>query len=335
EHRIRFGLGAVRNVGWGAIESIIEAREEQPFTSLADFVERVDLRVCNKRVIESLIAAGACDGLGGHRKQLIEALDRVLAEAQLKQQDRDAGQASLFGDGSTTAAVSHAPVALPDVPAWPEAERLAREKEVLGFFISGHPLERFRSEVELFGTRTTATLHEWNEHPVTIGAVVTMVKRQISKKTGKEYARLVLEDFHGTAEAIVFPEAWAKLNQAILPDSSLLLTGGYSARDRGEERAPFVVEGARPLEELKNTGQVGLSLRWRSPSAPKPDQVKAAAALCSQHPGPVPVYIEWSDGNGEAVRLRSRRIRVAAGDDLVRALRELLGSDSVQYIKAG
>ncbi|HEU4588575.1 MAG TPA: DNA polymerase III subunit alpha [Gemmatimonadales bacterium] len=335
EHRIRFGLGAVRNVGWGAIESIIEARQEKPFTSLADFVERIDLRVCNKRVIESLIAAGACDGLGGHRKQLIEALDRVLAEAQLKQQERDAGQASLFGDGSATAAAAHAPVPLPDVPPWPEAERLAREKEVLGFFISGHPLERFRSEVELFGTRTTATLHEWSEHPVTIGAVVTMVKRQISKKTGKEYARLVLEDFHGTAEAIVFPEAWSKLNQAILPDSALLLTGGYSARDRGEERAPFVVEGARPLEELKSTGQVGLSLRWRSPSAPKPDQVKAAAALCSQHPGPVPVYIEWSDGNGEAVRLRSRRIRVAAGDDLVRALRELLGSDSVQYIKAG
>jgi DNA polymerase-3 subunit alpha len=335
EHRIRFGLGAVRNVGWGAIESIIEAREERPFTSLADFVERIDLRVCNKRVIESLIAAGACDGLGGHRKQLIEALDRALGEAQLKQQDRDAGQASLFGDGSATSAAPPPPVALPDVPAWPEAERLAREKEVLGFFISGHPLERFRSEVELFGTRTTATLHEWSEHPVTIGAVVTMVKRQISKKTGKEYARLVLEDFHGTAEAIVFPEAWAKLNQTILPDASLLLTGGYSTRDRGEERAPFVVEGGRALEELKNTGQVGLSLRWRSPSAPKPDQVKAAAALCSQHPGPVPVYIEWSDGNGEAVRLRSRRIRVAAGDDLVRALRELLGSDSVQYIKAG
>ena len=99
------------------------------------------------------------------------------------------------------------------MPPWTESERLAREKEVLGFFISGHPLERYREEVELFGTRTTATLHQWSEHQVTIGAVVTALKRQISKKTGKEYARLVLEDFHGTAEAIVFPEAWAKLNQ--------------------------------------------------------------------------------------------------------------------------
>ena len=96
-----------------------------------------------------------------------------------------------------------------------EAERLAREKEILGFFISGHPLERYRPLVELFGTRTTATLGEWSEHQVAIAAVVTAVKRQTSKKTGKEYARVVVEDFHGTAETIVFPDAWAKLNQLI------------------------------------------------------------------------------------------------------------------------
>ena len=170
---------------------------------------------------------------------------------------------------------------------------------------------------------------------MSIGAVVTTVKRQISKKTGKEYARLVLEDFHGTSEAIVFPEAWARLNQTVLLDGALLLTGGYSARDRGEDHAPFVVEAARPLEELKASGAVGLSLRWRAPAAVEPDTLKAAAALCSAHPGPVPVYIEWSDGNGEAVRLRARRVRVAAGDELVRALRDLLGTDAVHYVKAG
>jgi DNA polymerase-3 subunit alpha len=160
------------------------------------------------------------------------------------------------------------------------------------------------------------------------------VKRQISKKTGKEYARLVLEDFHGTAEAIVFPEAWAKLNQTIAPDGALLLSGGYSYRDRGEDRAPFIVEGARPLAELKESGAVALSLRWALPSAPPADTLRAAAALCTTHPGPTPLYIEWSDGNGEAVRLRSRRLRVAADDDVVRALRDLLGTDSVHYVKA-
>jgi DNA polymerase-3 subunit alpha len=345
EKRIRFGLGAVRNVGEGAIASIIEGRETGAYTSISDLVERIDLRLCNKRVLESLVAAGACDGLGGHRKQLIEALEPALAEAQLLQAEREAGQGSLFGEvgnggkdgngGNEDAAFQSALPALPDIPAWTEAERLAKEKEVLGFFISGHPLERFRDEVELFGTRTTATLDQWSEHQVNVAAVVTMVKRQISKKTGKEYARLVVEDFHGTAEAIVFPEAWAKLNQIILPDSALLLSGGYSERDRGEDQAPFIVEGARPLEELKASGALALSLSWRAPAAPQPAALKEVAALCSAHPGPAPLYIEWSDGNGEAVRLRSRRIRVAAEDDLVRALRELLGSGSVHYVKVG
>jgi DNA polymerase-3 subunit alpha len=349
DRRIRFGLGAVRNVGEGAIASIIAGRSQGPYHSIAELVERIDLRLCNKRVLESLVAAGACDSLGGHRKQLIEALDSALAEAQLLQAEREAGQGSLFGEDGTSGnggssgisskdsalSASSATAAYPDIPAWTEAERLAKEKEVLGFFISGHPLERYREEVELFGTRTTATLSEWGEHQVSVAAVVTAVKRQISKKTGKEYARLVLEDFHGTAEAIVFPEAWAKLNQVILPDSALLLTGGYSDRDRGDEQAPFIVEAARPLADLKSSGALALSLRWRAPSAPEPRAVKEVAAICSAHPGPTPVYIEWSDGNGEAVRLRSRRVRVAAEDDLVRALRDLLGPESVHYVKAG
>jgi DNA polymerase-3 subunit alpha len=348
DRRIRFGLGAIRNVGEGAIASIITGREQMPYRTVADLVERIDLRLCNKRVLESLVAAGACDSLGGHRKQLIEQLDPALAEAQLLQAEREAGQGSLFGDSgngamsgatgaSTTAELPafSAPPTLPEIPAWTEAERLAREKEVLGFFISGHPLERFREEAELFGTRTTATLGEWGEHQVSVAAVVTAVKRQISKKTGKEYARLVLEDFHGTAEAIVFPEAWAKLNQVIRPDSSLLLTGGYSDRDRGEDQAPFIVESARPLEELKTSGALALSLRWRAPSAPEPQALKDVAALCSAYPGPTPLYIEWSDGNGEAVRLRSRRLRVAPEAELVQALRDLLGAESVHYVKAG
>ncbi|HEY7479268.1 MAG TPA: DNA polymerase III subunit alpha [Gemmatimonadales bacterium] len=338
DRRIRFGLGAVRNVGWGAIESIIAARQERPFTRVDDFIERIDIRLCNKRVLESLVAAGACDSLGGHRKQLIEALEPALAEAQLLQEEREAGQASLFGEperGIGAAGGAPGNAVLPDLPPWTEAERLAKEKEVLGFFISGHPLERFRDEVELFGTRTTATLGQWSEHPASIGAVVTAVKRQISKKTGKEYARLVLEDFHGTAEGIVFPDAWAKLNQTIVADSALLLTGGYSERDRGEDYAPFIVESARRMDELKSSGAVALSLRWRAPSAPRPEALQQAMAICSAHPGPTPLYIEWSDGNGEAVRLRSRRVRVAAEEDLVRALRDLLGADSVHYVKAG
>ncbi|MDH4347488.1 MAG: DNA polymerase III subunit alpha, partial [Gemmatimonadota bacterium] len=333
DRRIRFGLGAVRNVGRGAIESMIQARESAPFTTLADFAQRVDLRLCNKRVLESLVAAGALDGFGHHRARLAAGLDEALREAQLLQQDQEAGQGSLFGDGG--APEQPRPLTLPDLPPWTEQERLTKEREVLGFFISGHPLERFRPEVELFGARTTATLGDWSEHQVTIAAVVTQVKRQISKKSGKEYARLILEDFQGTAEAIVFPDAWAKLNQVIRPDLPVLLTGGHSARDRGEDRAPFVVEGARPLEELMTSGAVALALTWKLPEAPGPELLRQAAALLSAHPGPAPLYIDWSDGNGERLRARARGMRVAPTGELLGALRQLLGSNAVMFVRAG
>lgn len=333
EQRIRFGLGAIRNVGRGAIESMLAARRGSPITDLWDFVDRIDLRLCNKRVLESLVGAGACDAFG-ERSALVAALDDALGEAQLLQQEREAGQGSLFGEGPA-AATPPRRRELPSVPPWTEADRLRREKELIGFFISGHPLEVFRHEVELFGTRTTATLGEWSDHQVTVAAVITLVKRQISKKTGKEYARVTLEDFHGTAEAIVFPDAWARLNGVIVPDLAVLMTGGFSTRDRGEDKAPFVVEQARPLTDLRTAGALALALRWQVPASPSPEAVKRVTALCAAHPGPAPVYIEWRGPEGDAVRLRSRRLRVAPDDDLVVALRNVLGPDAVSFVKAG
>ena len=191
--------------------------------------------------------------------------------------------------------------------------------------------------MELFGTRTTATLGLWSPQKVAVAAVVTVVKRQISKKSGAEYARLTLEDFHGAAEALVFPEAWAKLNSVIRADGAYLLTGGYSPRDRGEEQAPFIVEGARALDELKPSGAIGVALRWTAGKAPDPETARAIAALCAAHPGPTPVFLEWSGANGsgnETVRLKSRAFRVDAADDLLTALRDLLGVDGVQLVKA-
>jgi DNA polymerase-3 subunit alpha len=165
--------------------------------------------------------------------------------------------------------------------------------------------------------------------------VITQVRRQISKKTGKEYARLTLEDFHGTADAIVFPDSWSRLNQVVKEDLAMLLTGGYSARDRDEERAPFVIESARPLDDLLTSGALGLALRWKLPEAPAPETLRQAVAMCSKHPGPAPLYIEWSDGNGERLRARSRRIRVAPDQELLAGLRQLLGPDAVAFVKAG
>jgi DNA polymerase III subunit alpha len=337
ERRIRFGLGAVKNVGEGAIASIIAGRAEQPYRTLVELCERIDLRLCNKRVLEALIDAGACDSLGGHRSQLVAALEHAFAEAQVRQQERQSGQQALFGEDSPA---PRAPAPLPDVAPWTEQERLTREKSVLGFFISGHPLAKYRTEVELFGTRTTATLGTWSDQKVTVAVVVTAVKRQVSKKTGAEYARLVLEDFHGTAEALVFPDAWSRLNTAIRTDDALLLTGGYSARDRGEDKAPFIVEAARPLDDLRTSGQIGLALRWKASRPPAPEATRAAAALCAAHPGPVPVLVEWEgpngDGNGSplAARLVSRSLRVDPDDELLGALRDLFGADGVHLVKA-
>jgi hypothetical protein len=116
---------------------------------------------------------------------------------------------------------------------------------------------------------------------------------------------------------------------------AVLVTGGYSLRDRDEERATLVVESARPLAEFRDAGAVGVALRWDSPSPPEPDLMRRAAALCANHPGPAPVYIEWSDGNGDAVRLRARRLKVEPRDEVVQALKALLGAEAVHYVKAG
>ncbi len=334
DREMRFGLGAVRNVGRGAIESIIGGRETGgPYRSLRDFCERVDLRLCNKRVIESLIAAGAFDQLGGDRAQLVAALDPTLAAAQLRQAERLAGQATLFDD-DTGVAAEREPAPLPDVAPWTEAERLAKEKEVLGFFISGHPLDRYRDEVALFSTRSTATLATWSEHQVTTAVVVTAVTRRISRKSGAEYARLVVEDFSGTAEAIVFPDKWNKLSGVIVPDAALLLTGSYSTRDRGEDRAPFVVEDAQPLADLKPGGAVAVELTWEPGKGPDQQAARAIAALCAAHPGPAPVLVQWSDGNGLTARLRAQRLRVDLDEALLEGLRQVLGPDRVRLVRA-
>lgn len=334
DREVRFGLGAVRNVGRGAIESIIGGRGRGGvYRSLRDFCERIDLRVCNKRVIESLIGAGALDQLGGHRAQLVAALDPTLGAAQIRQAELAAGQVTMF-DEMPGGVAADEPAPLPDVEPWSETERLTRERDVVGFFISGHPLERFRDEITLFSSRTTATLGTWSEHQVTTAVIVTAVQRRISRKSGAEYARLTVEDFHGMADAIVFPEAWSRLSQVITPDAALLLTGGYSARDRGEDRAPFVVEHAQPLSNLRSNGAIGVALTWQPANPPERDAVNAATALCAAHPGTAPVFVEWGDGNGTTTRLRARRLRVELSDGLLDGLRQVLGPEHVRLVRA-
>ncbi|HKG93201.1 MAG TPA: DNA polymerase III subunit alpha, partial [Gemmatimonadaceae bacterium] len=338
DKRVRFGLGAIRNVGKSAIDSILAARQAGSFDSLFDFCERVDLRACNRRVFEALIASGALDGLGGHRAQYWAALDTAIQEASLKQQEKAMGQGSLFGgpaDDAAGAAAQHAgPRTLPNVAAMSDAERLTKEKEILGFYISGHPLEPFRTEGELFSTHRVADLGTWTEQQMTLAVVVTAIKRQISKRSGAEFARLTIEDFSGSAEVLVFPEAWSVLGDRIKADVPVLLKGGYSRRDQGAESPTFIIETAQLMAELRTTGQVVVSIELERKTDLSPDVMRDVRAVADQHHGSSPLELRWSDGNGTQVRLRSRSVTLSADGAALSDLRALLGEERVKLRRA-
>jgi DNA polymerase-3 subunit alpha len=338
DKRIRFGLGAVRNVGQGAVESVLASRADGgAYTSFFDFVERVDLRACNKRVFEALICAGALDGLGGHRAQYLAALDTAISEASLKQEEAEIGQGSLFGDASASdgkADTSHKPT-LPNVPAWSESDRLAREKEILGFYVSGHPLEPFRAEAEIFATHRISDLGNWTPEPITLACVVTQVKRQISKRSGAEFARLTLEDFSGSSEVLVFPEAWSALSDQVKTDVPVLVEGGYSKRDQGAESPTFIVEKVTRLAEKRVGGQVAIAIELAPGAGLSPGVMRDVRATCDAYPGSAPLELRWRDTRGGAsARLRSRTVTVAPSNAVLAELRALLGDDRVRLVRA-
>lgn len=339
--RIRFGLGAIRNVGRGAIDSLLDARKDGAFTSLYDLCTRVDLRVFNKRVFEALIAAGACDGLGGHRAQLMAALDSAISEAALQQEEAEKGQGSLFGEllgggpeESGPTRTSGAPT-LPTTPPWSESERLQREKELLGFYISGHPLEKYRTECELFATHTVSQLGTWVPEAVTIGVVVTSIKRQVSRKSGNEFARLTVEDFSGSSEVLVFPEAWGVIAERVRPDIPLLLKGGYSRKDQGAENATFIVDGVTRFEEVRASGEVAVAIELVAGLDLPAAMMEDIRAKVEAHEGSAPLELRWCDANGRTVRFRSRSLTVTASPAILSDLRALLGADRVRLVRTG
>ena len=339
DKRIRFGLGAVRNVGRSAVESLLAARQDGPFTSLHDICSRVDLRVCGKRVFEALIAAGACDSLGGHRAQLLAALDHAMNEASLRQEEAAKGQGSLFGDlmGGADATEVAAPASqtLPNVAVWSESERLQREKELLGFYISGHPLEPFRTECELFASHTVTKLGEWTPEPVTLGVVVTSIKRQFSKSTGNEFARLTVEDFSGSAEVLVFPERWSVISDRVRADIPVLLKGGYSRRDQGAEDATFIVDSVTRFAEVRASGDLAVALDLNSEVDLLPSVMDDVRVVIDTHPGSAPLEIRWTENGGKAVRFRSKTLTIAASPVILSDLRAILGADRVRLVRTG
>ncbi len=334
---IRFGMGACRGVGEAAVRSILAAREEGPFESLFDLATRVDLKAVGKRALEALIAAGACDSFG-HRSQLMAGLEQTVGEAQLRQADAESGQGSLF-DVSGERTVREAP-SLPDVPKWPEAERLAREKEILGFFISGHPLEKFEDELALYEVNTTR-LPEYRDRTVELPCVVTAVSRQISKRNGQEWGRITVEDFHGTATVLAFGENWEASKERLEQDAVVVVTGQVSGKERDEEDPPIFLDEAIPLAEVRSAGAIGLEIRLDR--GEPVERIEAATAVLKSSPGEAPFYVTLENGesgqrgagNGHASkRFRSRSLKVQPSPDLVNELKELFGSDRVRLVRA-
>ena len=330
--KIRFGLGAIRNVGHSAIESIIAARTATPFTSLYDFAERVDLRLCNKRVFEALLHSGAMDALGGHRAQLAAAIDGAIQAASLAQNERATGQGSLFGEASDTPKATFRPT-LPTVPELSEHDRLTKEKEILGFYISGHPLEPFRAEAELLASHQVSALGAWTDQPMTLACVITAVRRQISKKSGNEFARLTVEDFSGATEVLVFPEAWAAIQDRIVSDVPVLLKGGYGRRDQGADNPTFIVESVTRLAELRTTGQITVAIDLQPDQGLSAGVLTDVRAVVEAHPGSSPLEVRWRGSDGTFARMRSASLTLSPASRALIELRALLGPERVQLVR--
>ena len=246
---IRFGLAALKNVGEGAVEAVLRARREGgPFRSLFDFCDRVDLRAVNRRVIESFVKSGSFDSSDLRRASLFAALDSATEGGQRRQRDRDSGQASLFGGaGPAVAEPALDPVA--DAPPWSEAERLAFEKESLGFFISGHPLERVRAELAQWASATTGSLSRQPANgEITVGGLVTAL-RLIKTKKGDRMASFLLEDLEGSVETLVFPEAYKKAGARLAEDQVVLVKARAEIQDDGKAR--LLASDVLPLEQAK------------------------------------------------------------------------------------
>ena len=330
DHQIRFGLGAVRGVGNSAVSSILSARSEGGrFQTLFDFLERIDTRALNKRACEALIAAGALDTFG-RRAQLFAALDVAYQEVQARQAERESGQESLFG---ATSAVRRRDPVLPDVPEWDEADRLAREKEALGFFISGHPLGRFREVVRAFDRVTTSNLKEHAGEKVELACVVTSVARQISRRDSSEWGKVVVEDFFGTATVLAFKDAWQAARATLQQDAVVLVRGMVSNRERDEEDPPIFLDGVELLEALPASGRLAVQIELDFGSELPADAFARARAVLVRHPGTVPV--ELALGNGEGVRFRSRTLRADVGGGTLEELQAVFGRNRVRLVKLG
>jgi len=317
ERTIRFGLAAVKGVGEKAVESVLSARESGRFASLIDFCERVDLRLVNKGVIESLVMAGAFDSFGAPRARLFEAVPRAIESGARASEDRASGQVNLFGSLAAGAGPRRADEGLPDVPEWPERERLAREKSVLGLYVSGHPLSRHVRLLKRFSTRDSAALARARDgEEVVVGGLLSSVQFRTGRESGKRWARIQLEDLGGTLEARVFERTLDESGRALAADRLVFLCGHVDASGGSPV---LLVDEVIPFEEAPQrlASRVTIRLGEQDLDERKLDDL---VTVLRGNPGRAEVYFSVARRDGTEVLVR-------AGDDLKTSPGEQLDSD--------
>jgi DNA polymerase-3 subunit alpha len=325
---IRFGLGAVKNVGEGAIQAIVEARDEHgTFQSLFDLVEHVDLRQVNRKVLESLIQCGATDSLEGHRSQQLAALDEILNYGNIVQGDRLRGQTSIFSTGDDQAILPRPE--LHDVPQWSAMERLTAEKDLLGFYVTGHPLDRYRNEVEAFGTMPFSRLSEAQDGAVVRApGIITSVKRILTKNS-KPMAFVTLEDFTGSVELIVFTECLEAAGKLVQEDQIVMVIGRITTKEN--EVAKILADEIIPLAKARERFAGNLLLEVDE-SCVDDQLMKEIEDIFQKNPGSVNVLFRVNVDSGKSFTVRSNKFRIAPETELLHDLQHLLGERNVRIV---
>jgi len=325
--KIRFGLVAVKNVGEGAIEVIIDARKEGRFSSLFDFCERVDLKKANKRVVESLIKCGAFDSTGANRSQMMVSLENAIDYGQRVQKEKADPQMGLFDIGAAKQNIN-----LPQmsgIDEWDEKQLLTFEKEALGFYITGHPLIRFEDLLDKFTNANTISLKEKNDGEIVrIGGIIINIKT-IKTKKGDLMAFVTLEDQHGTVEIIIFSLVYAAIQEILIEDNTVIIQG----RVKGDENSvKILADTVVPIEKAEETWTASIHFNLNKNKTGK-DLLLRLNDLLKRYPGSCNAYIHlFSPEETDTVIALPDTMKLKAGSSLTRAVNELLGYNTVETI---
>jgi len=321
---IRFGLAAIKGVGEVAVEGILKARREAgPFTTLVDLCERVDSKTANRKTLEALIKCGACDGLGETRASLFASIDRTLTRAANVVQDRQRGQSSLFGMMEES---PPKPSGNGHLPEWPQNELLAAEKELLGFYVTGHPLTPFAPILEKYGLHTSVSAATLPDRGMTrIGGMISAVQQGISKKSGKPYAMLTLEDLQGTISILCINENYDKYRELFTVGRAVLVVGEVN---NGEDKPKIFPQEIMPLEEAprRYTKQVHFRLHTAHLT---PQLLESARDLVAANPGKCPFFLCLRRPTGELIFIETHdKYFVAPSRQLQKAADDLFGEET-------